>query len=166
MNKNINNPIITLAALSFLLTVSHYGGTKPLTNAPQFSNNTDRVEQPLNTSSQFDALEANQTGSAALGLSAGIAVVGILSFMKTKNSFKASSTASRSCSRPSPLSKEKIIWLNQASRELQNKLLRLLYGDQELAMRLLSQIKMNNPGRSTNWCVEKVIYDLERDRGR
>ena len=122
MNKSINNPIIILAALSFLLTLSHYGGTKPLTNASQFSTNTARVEQPLNTFSQFDAPEGNRTAGAALGVSAGIVAVGFLSLV-TKNSFKPSSTASHSSSRPS-LSKEKTIWLNQASRELQSQLLR------------------------------------------
>lgn len=87
MNKSINNPIIALAALSFLLTLSHHSSVKPPVNAPQFSTNIATVDKSLNAFSQEDALEANQTGGAALGVSAGIAVVGFLSLMKAKSSF-------------------------------------------------------------------------------
>ena len=41
----------------------------------------------------------------------------------------------------------------------------LVHGDQDTANRLLSQAKLKNSNQSTDWCVEKVIYDLERDRG-
>jgi tetratricopeptide (TPR) repeat protein len=68
--------------------------------------------------------------------------------------------------RPSPKRQENKIRFDQASRELQNKLMNLLHGDRELAIRLLSQVKTNNPDRSIDWYFEKVIYDLERDRSR
>ena len=42
------------------------------------------------------------------------------------------------------------------------KLIGILQGDREGAMRLISQVKIKNPGKSVDWCVEKVIYDLER----
>lgn len=67
---------------------------------------------------------------------------------------------------PSIRSQKHKLRFDQASRELQDKLMRLVQGDDKLAVRLLSQVKINNPGRSVNWYVEKVIYDLERDRGR
>lgn len=54
----------------------------------------------------------------------------------------------------------------QANSQLQRKLLRLLHNDRNTANRLLAQVKLNHPGRSANWVVEKVIYDLERDRNR
>ena len=57
------------------------------------------------------------------------------------------------------------IGIDQASRKLQQKLMRLLHDDRDTASRLLSQIKIKNPNKSINWYVEKVIYDLERDRG-
>lgn len=63
------------------------------------------------------------------------------------------------------LGTEDVISINQASRKLQQKLLRLLHDDRDTASRLLSQIKIKNPNRSVDWYVEKVIYDLERDRG-
>jgi hypothetical protein len=50
------------------------------------------------------------------------------------------------------------------NRYLQNDLLILLKGDVATAKRLLAQQRRKNPGRSDNWYLEKVIYDLERDR--
>lgn len=99
----------------------------------------------------------------------GLAVVGggaiavTLSVRNANNPFKPSSNLYSS--KFSPRSTENTIRIDQASRELQKKLLRLLHDDQNTANRLLSQVKINNPTRSINWCVEKVIYDLERDRG-
>ncbi|WP_026733236.1 hypothetical protein [Fischerella sp. PCC 9605] len=55
--------------------------------------------------------------------------------------------------------------LDQGSRKLQRKLLNLLHDDREAAKRLLTQAKLKNPNRTTDWYFEKVIYDLERDRG-
>ena len=60
---------------------------------------------------------------------------------------------------------ESTIRIEQASRPLRKKLLRLLHDETDTANRLLSQAKLRNPNRSVDWCVEKVIYDLERDRG-
>jgi len=42
--------------------------------------------------------------------------------------------------------------------------MRLLHDDRD-ANRLISQVKMKKSNKSSNWYVEKVIYDLERDRG-
>ena len=54
----------------------------------------------------------------------------------------------------------------QASRSLQRKLLRLVHDDRALAERLFTQATLRYAGNSPNWYVEKVIYDLERDRGK
>ncbi len=80
--------------------------------------------------------------------------------------FKPSSTSPPSSSKASSGSQDNTIRLVQASSRLQHQLLRLLHDDRELAIRLLSQVKTNNPGKPVDWYVEKVIYDLERDRGR
>lgn len=96
------------------------------------------------------------------GIMLGIAAIGggavgvILNAKKAKNSLNSTL---------SPKDSENNIRLNDASRKLQKELLRLLHDDRNTANRLLSQVKMNNPTRSINWCIEKVIYDLERDRG-
>ncbi|MBH8561653.1 hypothetical protein I8748_34610 [Nostoc sp. CENA67] len=52
------------------------------------------------------------------------------------------------------------------NRHLQHQLLGMLQGDTATAKRLLRQQRRNHPGKSDNWYLEKVIYDLERDRRR
>lgn len=42
--------------------------------------------------------------------------------------------------------------------------LELLAGSRETARRLVAATARNNPKRSTRWCQEKAIADLERDR--
>ncbi|WP_335114734.1 hypothetical protein [Nostoc sp.] len=51
-----------------------------------------------------------------------------------------------------------------ASKNLQNELLALLSGNGNIATRLLKHQQKLNPGRSLDWYLEKVIYDLKRDR--
>ncbi|NCJ08089.1 hypothetical protein GS597_16560 [Synechococcales cyanobacterium C] len=60
----------------------------------------------------------------------------------------------------------KTVGLDQASHGLQRKLLRLLGEDHKIATRLVEQTSFKYPDKGSNWCVEKVIFDLERDRGR
>ena len=50
------------------------------------------------------------------------------------------------------------------NRQLQSELLTLLRNDTATAKRLLKQQRQQHPGKSDNWYLEKVIYDLERDR--
>ncbi|MEH2395042.1 MAG: hypothetical protein V7K21_26455 [Nostoc sp.] len=50
------------------------------------------------------------------------------------------------------------------SKNLQNELLALLSGNGNIATRLLKHQQKLNPGRSLDWYLEKVIYDLKRDR--
>ncbi|MBE9050654.1 hypothetical protein IQ243_09550 [Nostocales cyanobacterium LEGE 11386] len=50
------------------------------------------------------------------------------------------------------------------NRKLQRRLLILLKGDVAAGKRLLAQQRRRQPGQSDNWYLEKVIYDLERDR--
>jgi hypothetical protein len=56
-------------------------------------------------------------------------------------------------------------YLNQANRSLQRKLLLLLHEDHQAAERLVQQASFRYPGKSPDWYLEKVIYDLHRDRG-
>lgn len=48
--------------------------------------------------------------------------------------------------------------------QLEDKLLTLLRGDGAAAKRLLRLSRQQYPGRNAKWHVEKVIWDLERDR--
>lgn len=88
-----------------------------------------------------------------IGVAAGSAVVALLNVSKANTRFK-----------PVSKSNETIIRLDQAHRGLQKQLLRLVHNDRSTATRLLDQAKLRHPDKSINWCAEKVIYDLERDR--
>ena len=44
------------------------------------------------------------------------------------------------------------------------ELMRLVNGNRDVAARLVERIRLQNPGRSEQWCWEKAIYDLQRDR--
>ena len=105
-----------------------------------------------------DVVEKVDPAGIILGLAAvGGGAVGVaLSVRNAKHPSKSGSNS---------LDKEDTIHLDRASRDLQKKLLRLLHDDRDTADRLLSQVKIKNPSKPINWCVEKVIYDLERDRG-
>lgn len=47
---------------------------------------------------------------------------------------------------------------------LEAELLKLLHGDSTTAKRLLKKVRVTHPGRDAKWYLEKVIWDLERDR--
>jgi hypothetical protein len=55
---------------------------------------------------------------------------------------------------------------DQVSSNLQRKLLRLLHDDRGAANRLFAHTRLKYPGKAPNWYAEKIIYDLERDRGK
>jgi len=62
--------------------------------------------------------------------------------------------------------RDSAIRVEKVPRPLQKKLLLLLHGDRQAANRLLSAAKERNPGRSTQWYAEKVLFDLQRDYGK
>ncbi|GEM_PF-3164234 len=55
---------------------------------------------------------------------------------------------------------------NRVQSHVQRKLIRSLGGDRRAAERLVSQLQYKFPDKSENWCWEKAISDLERDRFR
>ena len=52
----------------------------------------------------------------------------------------------------------------QVSRRTQQQLLRLVNGNRAVALRLVEKVRERNPKRSEQWCWEKAIYDIQRDR--
>ncbi len=50
------------------------------------------------------------------------------------------------------------------SRGTRKQLLGLVGGNAAVARRLVSDVHAHNPGRTEQWCWEKAIYDIERDR--
>lgn len=145
-------------------TTSDFVATQEISN--------DRTQLSANTLialADRNIPEAAEADSTEILL--GLAVVGSVATaiaLNAKNAKKAFSTS------PIPehynsrlsLTNRGDIRIEQANRNLQKKLLRLLHDDRDTANRLLSQVKRNHPDRPVNWCVEKVIYDLERDRSR
>lgn len=49
-------------------------------------------------------------------------------------------------------------------RATRQRLMRLVNGNQSVAARLVQRVRSQNPDRSEQWCWEKAIYDIERDR--
>ncbi|MEM1368287.1 MAG: hypothetical protein AAGG02_09765 [Cyanobacteria bacterium P01_H01_bin.15] len=47
---------------------------------------------------------------------------------------------------------------------LQHELMTMLHNDQGAANRLLNLEHRKHPGKTEQWYIEKVIYDLQRDR--
>jgi|LakMenE01Jun11ns_1017448.scaffolds.fasta_scaffold9328661_2 uncharacterized protein HemY len=48
----------------------------------------------------------------------------------------------------------------------QRSLVRLVGGNRDVAERLVRQVQLHHPDRPAQWCWEKAIYDLQRDRDR
>jgi hypothetical protein len=51
-----------------------------------------------------------------------------------------------------------------AARATRKRLLGLVGGNAAVAQRLVSDVQRRNPDRTEQWCWEKAIYDVERDR--
>jgi len=52
------------------------------------------------------------------------------------------------------------------NHQLYKKLLQLLHEDETTLIRLIKRQKVKNPGMNQDWYLEKVLWDLERDRSR
>ncbi|NJO75971.1 MAG: hypothetical protein HC833_20785 [Leptolyngbyaceae cyanobacterium RM1_406_9] len=52
----------------------------------------------------------------------------------------------------------------RVSVSVESRLYRLLHGDRAGAVRLIGSIRARNPDKSEQWCWDKAIFDLERDR--
>ncbi|MBW4517267.1 MAG: hypothetical protein KME11_18830 [Timaviella obliquedivisa GSE-PSE-MK23-08B] len=97
-------------------------------------------------------------GAAVLAIAAlGSAGVGVaLTALHERNRPSTKRTSNSRFSIPSSSAR--------ANPKLQRKLLRLLHEDARVADRLITQASFRYPGKAPDWYVEKVIYDLERDR--
>lgn len=52
------------------------------------------------------------------------------------------------------------------TRQIKSKLEKLCGSDYRLAQRLVEGIRVDHPDRSEQWCWEKAVWDMERDRHR
>lgn len=133
-----------------------------VTNVLNAATDNNNVKVEFVTDSSPNTLEVEKLNSTRMLL--GVAALGGTAIAVVFSAKKAQQLLASS-SRPELKSKQDPINLNQASRKLQNQLMKLLHDDRDTANRLLSQVKIKNPNKPTDWYVEKVIYDLERDRG-
>lgn len=111
-------------------------------NSTQQAQLRPSVEEPISNTERTAA----GWGIAALGL--GVLGLGWRSFQKSSPASTnrlGRSTASTNRSHP-------------------RQLLSLLHNDHQAAERLINQVQQKHPDRSIDWCVEKAIYDLQRDR--
>lgn len=122
-----------------------------------------QAEQLANSRSTAPEItEVNRFAVMAIAFGSTVAIsLGLNAVLDRKRSSHSVHSHSKSSSHnsSSPAS------LNQVSRRLQRKLLRLLHEDQGAATRLFERASLKYPGEHPDWYVEKVIYDLERDRG-
>jgi hypothetical protein len=93
---------------------------------------------------------------ALAGLAGGAAAIALAA--KNNGHFK-------SPAKSRPIAVGGSIRVEQASRQLQKRLMSLLHDERDTANRLLAQAQRKNPNQSVDWYAEKVIYDLKRDRG-
>jgi uncharacterized protein HemY len=52
----------------------------------------------------------------------------------------------------------------QVTRATRQQMMRLVNGNRGVAERLVGRVRSQNPDRSEQWCWEKAIYDIQRDR--
>ncbi|MEX0271416.1 hypothetical protein AB3R30_19950 [Leptolyngbyaceae cyanobacterium UHCC 1019] len=127
-----------------------------------FESRTMQLDAPsANTGINAEPSDVNPGAMFAIAMGGGVALcLGV----KATADRQRSPSAHRSAANPS-LQPFQGVSLNRASRSLQRQLLLLLHEDQAAAQRLFTQASLRHPGESPNWYAEKVIYDLERDRG-
>ena len=158
--------IVSTGIVSSLLTLS-------LRAAPAFGqieNSTSNVRQertlPIQDNSKYQPVVftadvssenvSNRIGENAtiLGLAAvGVGTAGLVYSLNRQNSTLSPKSGNKND-----------ISIEQANPRLRDELLRLVGGDRRTANRLVTGIKQSHPEKSINWTLEKVIYDLERDR--
>lgn len=137
--------------------------------ASEASLNLTSSQTAFRTSERINAAqtEARSNPTAlVLGLAiGGVGAVAIAAGVKNAKSMVSSPTYPSSSLNFRPSSQTGTVRVEQVSRKLRQRLMLLLHEDRDAANRLLSRVKLNNPHRSVDWCADKVIYDLKRDRG-
>ncbi|MGF1486904.1 MAG: hypothetical protein ACFBSE_07305 [Prochloraceae cyanobacterium] len=99
----------------------------------------------------FETRQRNSNSETILGIAAlGVSGIALTWYLAKQNRFQLNFNSN-------------FLTIDRAKPRLQQKLLRLI-GDRKTANRLVEGAKNSHPDRSIDWLVEKVIYDLERDR--
>jgi len=89
-------------------------------------------------------------------------VIAVAVLLRTYKSKKRKATVQKLANNSLPdLSK---IPRTKVNKKLKNEIITMLSGNIETANRLIKHQQNLNPDKSVNWCLEKVIADLKRDR--
>jgi hypothetical protein len=83
---------------------------------------------------------------------AGVVLIGVIWWLSRKRSLPKRLKRVRSPLGTSPVPGHLMQQLDRLTR------------DRRVSERLIENIAFNNPGKSKRWCVEKAIYDIQRDR--
>ncbi len=146
------------SAAKVLLFISAIAGSVLVASVTAPSSFESQARQ-LDDSPYVETSDKNPGALFAIAVGSGVALcLGV-------NAMAARSIPSARRSAVNSLPSSQSVRLNQASRALQRQLLLLLQDDQAIAQRLLTHASLRHPGETPNWYAEKVIYDLERDRG-
>ncbi len=148
---------ITTASLWTATVVGGVFATQGLSTQLSQMSSTQMGHTSMQLTQSRPTLDDSESGNrdmplVAIAVATGVAVVGVKAAQSSHVKNKSQSF------QPSA------VRFAQASRPLQRKLLTLVHDDQKVADRLLTQTKLHHPERSIDWCAEKVIYDLKRDR--
>lgn len=143
--------LLSTAFISGLLAVAAWSNSAPLP-MPYLGNG--------NAASEVETEEINGEAVLAIAIAGSAAIgVGMSAVVDHKRSQPSSYSPARRGTQSATVS------LDRVSRSLQHRMIRLLHEDYGAARRLLTYTSLKYPGHDANWYAEKIIYDLERDRG-
>jgi hypothetical protein len=128
-------------------------GSDRLAQANPFTQPDNQPNQPIN--------------GAAVLLLATLGCAGLGATLTTIHNYQNRDRQLSHRQRPRPLQSftpDKAFNPGKANPKLQRQLVRLLREDRQAADRLVKSAELKHPGHSADWYVEKVIYDLSRDR--
>ncbi|NJO42380.1 MAG: hypothetical protein HC769_29475 [Cyanobacteria bacterium CRU_2_1] len=154
-------PLLATAIVGSLLTSLSLPKSDLLANAQTMPTATPSVLSQVNADE--DEIGVNREAVLAIAF-AGSAAIGLTLTALTRRSRSSRSSTARSNTASQHQSHSPVS--SQANRFLLRKLMRLLHEDHQAAARLLAQAEIKHPGKSADWYVEKVIFDLQRDRGK
>jgi len=148
-----NNTFATLMGLGIIS--SFLPSLIFLPNKTEINNASETLAQTsiLNTETSRNTQEQSDDFGKIVGLTALGAGATSLAWYFNKSKTRSLSPAQKTFS------------VDRVNPKLRKKLLKLVYNNEQTANRLLTGASFSHPDRSIDWLADKVIYDLERDRG-
>ncbi len=147
---------VSKTSIQFSLLLSAIAGSLLAVSSLPGSASSTELQQLASSSSAETPAEVNRVAVLAIALGGSAAIgLGLSAVVDRQRR-----------SQPSRPPRLHDVSLDRVSRPLRQKLVRSLHDDQATARRLFTQAQFKYPGKTPDWYAEKVIYDLERDRGK